>query len=296
MFRQFRRFGVAIISAGLAMAPAHTEPAIWTMSDSDTVISIVGTVHHLPEDLDWRSGNIGKVFDAAHTVCFEIDANARAYESHVMRNRRGFFRPGNNLTDHLTRRQAKTLKRRARALDVPFHVLNLMKPWLASITLDNAFIEQLELGDGVEFSLYPDLLASGKELCELETLEEQLGGWVGMTLDDQVRQLFSEYPGTEDLTEIESLAFSKDLLMELIEDWAEGDVDAIGDLVNIEAAINEGFHDALLFDRNTRWVPRIEALLETEGNIMVAVGAAHLAGDDSVITMLRARGHKIDGP
>ena len=94
----------------------------------------------------------------------------------------------------------------------------------------------------------------------------------------------------------ESIEFGKDRLDALVEDWLEGDVAAIDEVVNTEASLSGPFHQALLVSRNTSWVPRIEAMLEQEGNIMIAVGAAHLSGDDSVIKMLRARGHKIKGP
>lgn len=293
----FKRKLVAALATIAAIAmPAHAEPAIWTLSDEDTTISIVGTVHHLPENLNWRDGGIGEAFDAAHTVCFELDANARAFEAHKMRVRRGFFRPGDYLSDHLTNRQVKELKQTARALDIPFKTLNLMKPWLASLTLDDAFIGQLGLGDGVEFSLYPEVFETGKELCELETLEEQIGEWTKMNIDDQIRGLFVDYPGTEGMNARQALKFSEAQLDQLITNWVNGDVEAIGELVNTEASLNEPFHDVLLLKRNERWVPRITAMLETDGHIMIAVGAAHLAGDNSVIKMLRARGYKVDGP
>jgi uncharacterized protein YbaP (TraB family) len=43
-------------------------------------------------------------------------------------------------------------------------------------------------------------------------------------------------------------------------------------------------------------VPQIEALLDAPGTVFIAVGAGHLAGPDSVITMLRDKGYAIDGP
>ncbi len=280
----------------IAIYPAQAEPAVWTLSDEDTTISIVGTIHYLPEDADWRAGRIGEVFDAADTVCFELDAEARADESRVMMTRRGFFKFGDRLSEHLTNRQIRELKEKARTLRVPFTELDLMKPWLVSIVLDDIIIAETGYEDGVEFSLYPEILESGKTLCELETLEEQLGGWIDMELDDQIDALFTKYPGTEELSARESIEFGKDRLDALVEDWLEGDVVAIDEVVNTEASLSGPFHQALLVSRNTSWVPRIEAMLEQEGNIMIAVGAAHLSGDDSVIKMLRARGHKIKGP
>jgi uncharacterized protein YbaP (TraB family) len=53
---------------------------------------------------------------------------------------------------------------------------------------------------------------------------------------------------------------------------------------------------ALLTKRNKNWVPKLEAMARTGKPHLVVVGAAHLAGPDSVIGMLRAKGWKIEGP
>ena len=296
MPRHTKFAGLAAFLFSVGSASAVAEPAMWTLADEDTTINIIGTVHYLPEDVDWRTGRIGEAFDAADTVCFELDAENRAAETVAMMFNEGLFRDGEQLVDHLNNRQIKELRETAHFLGIPFASLNMMKPWFASLTMDEYVVDRLDLGDGVEFTLYPEIAATGKELCELETPQEQLGEWIGMSLRDQVEVLFLEYPGAEDLNPEEALEFGEQQLAELIGEWVEGDVAALDELINTEASLSEPFHNALLVSRNENWIPRIEALLEQEGNILIAVGAAHLAGDDSVIRMLRARGHKIDGP
>lgn len=49
-------------------------------------------------------------------------------------------------------------------------------------------------------------------------------------------------------------------------------------------------YEALLVRRNTDWANQIQTLLEGSGTIFMAVGAAHLAGDDSVQEILEDRG------
>ena len=49
-------------------------------------------------------------------------------------------------------------------------------------------------------------------------------------------------------------------------------------------------YQAILVDRNTDWANQIETLLQGSGTAFIAVGAAHLAGDDSVQALLAQRG------
>ena len=76
----------------------------------------------------------------------------------------------------------------------------------------------------------------------------------------------------------------------LVGAWSGGDVDAIGSMMNDEmAATYPGLYDALLVRRNKDWAGQIETLLKGKGVVLIAVGAAHLAGPDSVQAQLASR-------
>lgn len=49
-------------------------------------------------------------------------------------------------------------------------------------------------------------------------------------------------------------------------------------------------HAALLTDRNIRWSRWIARRMRMPGKVLVAVGAGHLAGRESVVAMLRRAG------
>ena len=53
-------------------------------------------------------------------------------------------------------------------------------------------------------------------------------------------------------------------------------------------------YKALLVDRNTDWANQIQTLLQGSGTAFIAVGAAHLAGPDSVQAQLKARGVDVE--
>ena len=77
----------------------------------------------------------------------------------------------------------------------------------------------------------------------------------------------------------------------MVRAWAAGDVDAIDRIVNAE--MREGapeMYQALIVQRNHDWVPQIQELLDGEGTVFVAVGAAHLSGENGVVELLRDSG------
>jgi uncharacterized protein YbaP (TraB family) len=53
-------------------------------------------------------------------------------------------------------------------------------------------------------------------------------------------------------------------------------------------------HKALFSDRNTKWLPQIEAIAHKNENYLVIVGAGHLVGDDGVVAQLRRDGYTVE--
>lgn len=95
----------------------------------------------------------------------------------------------------------------------------------------------------------------------------------------------------------ESIEEGGDVLDTLVSEWVDGDVHGIGLLMsNPDMMGSDDVYDALLKSRNEIWVGKIEAMLEEPGTRLIAVGAGHLAGEDSVIEMLEAKGYEVEGP
>src|SRR3546814_6615463 len=74
----------------------------------------------------------------------------------------------------------------------------------------------------------------------------------------------------------------KEQFQQLIAAWARGDVTALEELADDELKANPNVRKVLLTSRNARWADWIAKRMDTPGTVFVAVGAGHLAGDDSV--------------
>ena len=58
-------------------------------------------------------------------------------------------------------------------------------------------------------------------------------------------------------------------------------------------AMFEDMQDALLDSRNRNWIPVITDATQTHDDIVVAVGAAHLIGDQGILQLLENEGWTI---
>ena len=75
--------------------------------------------------------------------------------------------------------------------------------------------------------------------------------------------------------------------------YLAGDAAGLEQLTHDGMLANEEIRDALLTRRNASWLAPIEALLADDPQPLIAVGAAHMVGDDGLVALLRARGYTV---
>ena len=77
-------------------------------------------------------------------------------------------------------------------------------------------------------------------------------------------------------------------------DWATGDVDALETLLNESMRVEAPeAYEVLIVQRNANWISQIAEIMDGEGTVFIAVGAAHLPGEDGVIHLLRNEGFTV---
>lgn len=266
-------------------ASANVGPALWRTGDEDTTIYLFGTVHVLPKDLEWRTTLIDNAMAEASAVYFETDIDPNPIEITRIVSQLGLYTGGEKLSDRLTPEQTATLAGACDELGISFALVDSMKPWMGALTLAERVI--VEAGydpqSGVERTLSPIAKNSGAEIRKLETIEEQLRIFADMPEETQINYLME---GLEDIDE------EPTVLHDLVDAWATGKVDELADImIREELADAPEIYEALLVKRNRNWADALATLTEEEtGTFFVAVGAAHLAGEDSVMAMLEDRG------
>ncbi|GAA4020460.1 TraB/GumN family protein [Sphingomonas swuensis] len=270
-----------------ARAPANPKPALWKVADKDTTIYLFGTIHLLPKDYAWRSPAFDAATQRSQSLVVETridEANPGALAGTMMR-----LALSPNLPP--VEQRVAPAKRAALATaiaksGVPAVALNRMETWAAAFTLLGTQFRGMSLSqeDGVETVLKKSFTAAGKPIGELETNAEQLGFFD--VLPEAAQRSLLE--GAIERPEAVKVQFDA-----MLAAWARGDVDAIARTFNADMGADPALREVLLKRRNANWARWIEQRMSQPGEVMVAVGAGHLAGSDSLQTMLMKRGLKV---
>ena len=276
-----------VVAALLLAAPAAAEPALWSVRDADTEIVLFGTIHALPPGGEWLTPRISRRVDASDTLVVETvlpeDPGAMAQAV----TRLGYSPALPPLSARVAPSRRGKLTSAVRDTGLAIAALDRMETWLAAIALGDATMTRLGLDPaaGADATLIARVKAAGHRAVGLETPEEQLGYFDTLPETDQRALL--------DAT-VDDVATARADTTRLLAAWQAGDTAAIAADFKDSLRATPRLAKVLLTDRNARWADWIVARLAQPGRVFVAVGAAHLAGTDSVQAKLAARGIKVE--
>lgn len=267
--------------------PGAPKPALWKIADADTTLYLFGTIHLLPPSLDWQTPAFTAALTEARAVYLEADTEIPAAEINAIVRRTAMLPPDQNLSDLLTPAQQEALRAAAGRLDVSPVALERMRPWYAGVLLSDVAIRNTGFAQayGVEAVLRPAARNAGKEIRYLETVDAQLSAYTILPNDVQVRLL--------DAT-VKELDTAGPSLTEMVNAWRSGDDATLARLVvDEQLATQPEIYETLMVRRNAAWAPRLDTVMRQEtGTFLVAVGAGHLLGPDSVIVLMERLGHQ----
>jgi uncharacterized protein YbaP (TraB family) len=271
----------------LAVASAKAEPAMWVIKDADSTIYLIGTMHLLKHDTEWNAEKVKKAVHESTELWLEVaDLDNDAALAPLMMKLG--VDPAHPLSTKLTEEQHKQLEKIAGAYGFPLASLEPMQPWLAALMLAVGPIMKAGYDPkaGVERMLSAQAKAEGDKIRGFETAEEQLQIMAGLSEPEQIAFLTSVFDDLEN---------GIDLVDKLAKAWIDGDLATITRL-SVDDIKKEAptVYEKFIVRRNIAWSEKIAAMLKGSGVQLIAVGAAHLVGPDSVQAQLAKRGIKAE--
>ena len=126
--------------------------------------------------------------------------------------------------------------------------------------------------------------AEDKEVKGLETLEYQLGIFDNIPLEEQYKMI-------ADIVRKEEVAVSE--FKHMVQLYKEEKITELLKLMDSSEWNYSEYEDILINNRNKNWATKFGDIAK-EKSTFFAVGAAHLAGSEGLLNLLKDKGYKVD--
>lgn len=263
------------------------ETSIWRVQQNESVAYLCGTIHMLRNSDYPLPDEFSRAFADTEMIVLETNVDAlKSADTQAMILEKGMYQDATRLDRVLSPKTYGRLKRFCDDSGTPIDLLNKFKPSMVALTLTGIELQKLGATEtGVDIYFQRLAKEHGKKIGDLESVEEQ------------IHYLLSMGEGNEDAfieNTLNDLVQIKIQLNELIDAWRQGDEERLDQL--FVAPMKKDYpkiYQALMVERNQKWLPKIEAYLDTPPQEMILVGAGHLIGIDGILAQLKRRGYKV---
>lgn len=269
--------------AGAGKRQDFSRGLLWKIESPGVAPSyLFGTYHSNDPRITTLPCPVQEAFNRTSSYTMEVITNGAGIVSMAEAM---FFSDGKTLKDVLGEPlYQETL--RAVGADSPSRAggIDNMKPWAVMMMLS---APRAGRGLFLDMALQFDATHRGIPTYGLETMQEQIAVFNGMSLEDQVALLRDA---------VQNHQLSQNVMEELTRAYLKRDLGAL--LVLNEkfkpndARVYTDMMDRLLVRRNANMAERMHVRLK-EGNAFIAVGALHLPGDNGLLRLLSTAGYHV---
>ena len=286
----------AALSLLLLAVPAWAKPPVWVLHGKGATVTLFGSVHILPRDVDWEPDALKAALASADELWFETPIDpASLMDASRQALAKGLLPEGQSLSALLSDEGNARLKAAAETYHLPLPQLDRLRPWLAELTVSAAAYAKdgATADQGVERQLAEAAPTARRRA--FETVSQQIAMFAGTPVKVQVDSLQDT---------LKDLVDDPDQSKRLIDAWIAGDLKAI-DREGVEELrqSSPAMFKVLLTNRNAAWEKVLLKRLKAHpargkrpAKIVVVVGVGHLAGPGGLPQMLRKRGVRVEGP
>ncbi len=261
----------AVVACG--KPPVEARPALWRVSDGDTTIWLLGSIHLLPANVRWRTPIIERAIREADTLVLESPPDDRA-DFRALAEGIG-LQPADQRVSPGKRSILDAMIVRS---GIDRATLDHYKDWALAATLaaGDATASGGETKYGVEAQLADAFDRTGKTRTAFYREKDQL-----LLLDSLSPTLQREM--------LENTLSGKENYGETLKAWETGDIASLE-----RGATCSPLDGKLVGQPNDYWSRWIAGRMAKPGNVLVAVGLGHMVGPYALPKLLATRGLKVE--
>jgi len=266
--------------------PARADgPAMWQVSDEDTTIYLFGTLHLMKKDTKWVTPTLQEALGKADGLMLELAPDQVAAAGPLMAAA-GRLPEGAILRGVIGDGLYSDVMRVSRTLGLPDGALDQARPWFTGMSLSVITLVRVgyDPASGADKALTEEAQRRGIPVAGLETAAFQASLFGDLNAEEERTLL---------LATLRDLHDAQGYFAKLEKAWVTGDTEELDKMLNESMNESPELLERLLYARNRNWAKGIGTRMQKPGTIMIAVGAGHLVGRESVIDLLRANGFDI---
>ncbi len=272
-----------LLLCSVAQAGADA-PFLWEVQGTKARHYLMGSVHMLPDTAYPLPEALESAYQITRTVVFEsklTELAAPELQGRMLGAAKD-DRPG-GLQAQIGKPLYRQLQKRAQALGMPTPVCEGFRAWFCALTLELFAMQQAGFNAerGVDQYFYTRTLDDGRPVVGLESTQQQLDLFSGMP-DALAKRLLA--------ATLDESTTTGQAPEELHRMWRSGDLAALEKRVRRLRQQYPEVYARLLGDRNRAWMPKLIEHLSGAEPQLVIVGAAHFAGVDGLLSLLKAQG------
>jgi len=258
--------------------------SLWELHGKHNTVYLLGSIHVLrPNDYP-LAPVVLDAYTHAGSLLMEVnldEINSEQVQAEMLAS--AILSDGKTLPDVLGKQRYERAAALAHEIGVELSKFDQFAPWFAAEAISELQLTQLgfQPENGVEMYFMDRARSDGKSVDGLETVHDQISVFQNMSLDAQAEYLLSSLEQAHDLPkEVDSM----------VRAWQRGDTRWFESELQSDLGHDSDLYQSVLVARNRKWVPKIEALLNGDKNYLVIVGTGHLAGQGSVVDLLKKDG------
>lgn len=272
-------------------------PALWRLADEDTTIFMMGTIHMLPEGFRWRNAQLDTIIAQADELVVESsDADAPEMMAAVEGKVDNLLRWRRPTSLRLAPAARAKWRRLVEAQGLSFDLVDRMPLMVALMEFGTGSPPERysSYEHGVETVLEREFASNGRPVISIEDSGRVMMSLYRLDDDLLIRDLEEDLMRWDGRDANQFLGLGEPLDdvggWQLEHAWARGELQQVADPGVKEGKASLAFRRVLLTNRNRRWAEWLDARLDQPGTVLLAVGAAHYEGADSLLAMLEKRG------
>lgn len=254
-------------------------PALWEVTGPDGAHGwLFGTAHSLPDGYDWGTPKVDAALAQAAALIVEVNL-------------------ANELPDHAVDLARTPGMGSALARVGPAYRERLAAAF-NDVGVTDAMFEDVETW-GVALGLATNLTSGASENGADLALIRQAGAKPVVELEGYTRQLaiFDQLPEAEQADMLEIVAAEAENAEADAEKqlaaWRSGKIEVIEAEMDSGLLADPELREALLTRRNQDWAVQVDTMLKTGDALFIAVGLAHLLGEEGLPALLEKRGYTV---